>query len=291
MPWFWLPSKATNFGDDYNLDLGAALLHRAPLRTYSPSSSYSSGLWMTSDREVSPKVVACGSVLPVVRKGDVVAGPGGYAMQRGINFDALRDPNTTIASVRGPDTASLLRNHSVDHSDFLPNIDPGLLAGTLVWPHLRNKPQRGSTGASEKPRRVCLIPHGSDVAFERHARRFWTDIHILSVHQRASKMAIAMGECNLILSTSLHGLVFADAFQIPSIWIHSKGTSQKPFKFNDYFASLGHPRNHWAPSIKAALDIPQQYTRPVLSDVVFEDLARHYLESFPFSRVCGKEVE
>ncbi|MEM1266220.1 MAG: polysaccharide pyruvyl transferase family protein [Pseudomonadota bacterium] len=41
--------------------------------------------------------------------------------------------------------------------------------------------------------------------------------------------------CEAILSSSLHGLVVADAYQIPNLWVGGAGN----FKFYDYFYSVG----------------------------------------------------
>jgi len=47
--------------------------------------------------------------------------------------------------------------------------------------------------------------------------------------------------CHRIVSTSLHGLILADAYEIPSNWIQRSRLVQggNPFKFHDYFASIG----------------------------------------------------
>jgi pyruvyltransferase len=49
-------------------------------------------------------------------------------------------------------------------------------------------------------------------------------------------------ECGLVVSTSLHGLIFAEAYSIPARWVrsaslpsHTEGTH----KFNDHLTSTG----------------------------------------------------
>lgn len=47
--------------------------------------------------------------------------------------------------------------------------------------------------------------------------------------------------CEIILSSSLHGIIIADAYQIPNIWItltHQEHPDDN-FKFKDYFLSVG----------------------------------------------------
>lgn len=49
-----------------------------------------------------------------------------------------------------------------------------------------------------------------------------------------------IAECQFILSSSLHGLIVADAFGVPNKWINPRGIHQYSyFKFFDYFFSVG----------------------------------------------------
>jgi hypothetical protein len=52
-----------------------------------------------------------------------------------------------------------------------------------------------------------------------------------------------IGRCRIVLSQSLHGLIVADAFNIPNLWIapaqHMQGGD---YKFMDYFSTLDAPK-------------------------------------------------
>jgi len=45
--------------------------------------------------------------------------------------------------------------------------------------------------------------------------------------------------CKYILSSSLHGLIIAHAYGIPALWAHMSRVIVDPFKYEDYFSSVG----------------------------------------------------
>lgn len=136
-------------------------------------------------------------------------------------------------SVRGQLTAARLY-------EAAPEVlgDPGILAPLLL-------DQNPVIDAS-----VALVPHFVD---ETHVRsldvpRHWKVIHtdrdvVATIH------AIAASE--LVISSSLHGLITADAFGIPCIWARSHHDlfMKSDFKFNDHSTArgkeLGPPRPYY----------------------------------------------
>lgn len=48
-------------------------------------------------------------------------------------------------------------------------------------------------------------------------------------------------KCDYILSTSLHGIIVAHAYNIPCIWIKKGYIHTDGIKFNDYFSSVDIP--------------------------------------------------
>jgi pyruvyltransferase len=161
-----------------------------------------------------------------------------------------------IVSVRGPLTRHFLQARGMQVPDRFG--DAGVLAGEFFTSGLR-------------PRYRCgVILHHSEkwlwpkVYFRRHFRRQ----EILFIDVQAEPMSVfeAIAQCELIFSSSLHGVIFAHALGCRAAWIEpSDRVVGKGFKFYDYYMSLG---------------ITPDQVKPIkLSGVVdlakYEHLARH----------------
>jgi len=250
-----------NAGDDVGLDLVAHFSGR-PAETGGPD---------TCD------LVAIGSVLhhlpPWFRGAIWGAGAMGVDAQHGDRFVAL--PFARTCAVRGKITAS--RWPGLGDVAF---GDPGLLVGDL--PAVRALPRA-------KRYRVGAVPHYVDVDVDELV--VWADLHrdevtVLDVCQRPLDLLRAMLECEHILSSSLHGLVFADALGIPNDWIRlSDKLAGGDFKFHDYFSAFGMPARprafHRATPVDEPLARAGEYHRPGL-----EAVKAGLRQAFPFPRMA-----
>jgi hypothetical protein len=69
------------------------------------------------------------------------------------------------------------------------------------------------------------------------------DVLDLNVHQDADAFLRAMAQCKTVVSSSLHGLVFAEALGIPNLWVTATGkVAGSGFKFNDWFSTTDRPQ-------------------------------------------------
>ena len=139
---------------------------------------------------------------------------------------AMRQMSVTISALRGPLTAG-----EIGGCPTVPFGDPGLFVRE-IWP--------GPAEGTERTR-IGLIPHHSMLkhpALKRFAQAFG-EVEILDftdpdIAGTLSKLA----HCSRIVSSSLHGLIFADAYGIPSLfWKESDATV--PWKYQDYFQGVG----------------------------------------------------
>jgi len=129
-------------------------------------------------------------------------------------------PNAKVLAVRG-----YLTRERIGARPDVTVGDPGL----LVSRRIRRPAKRWDVG---------LVPHGSHrghSAFARLAQTPALRTHVIDVRGTASRTVRQIAACDVILTTSLHGLVVADAFGIPALW-----TQLEPplgggdFKFLDY---------------------------------------------------------
>lgn len=97
------------------------------------------------------------------------------------------------------------------------------------------------TSLERKP--LGIIPHCFewDEPFFRAARE-WDDVRVIDICGGIEEVTDQIVACDRIVSSSLHGIICADAYGVPSLWLHA---SDKPvgdgFKFRDYFSSVGRP--------------------------------------------------
>ena len=148
-----------------------------------------------------------------------------------ISADSICDelPKKVLA-VRGP----LTRNKLIEMGVDCPEIygDPALLLPE-VYPSA-NVPVKYKLG---------IIPHYHDKKDSWLKTHFSknSEINIIDVQNKNPLKVVAeMLKCEKIISSSLHGIIIADAYKIPSVWIEfSDKVYGSGFKFRDYFQSVG----------------------------------------------------
>ncbi|MDJ0629836.1 MAG: polysaccharide pyruvyl transferase family protein [Rhodobacter sp.] len=133
--------------------------------------------------------------------------------------------NVRIALLRGPITAEIL---GLDAGAF---GDPGLLIADVL------------TKRPECDGRIGIVPHLSKIADPA-----WTDLvaedrrlRLIDVTQPDPLGAVRqIASCAHVISSSLHGLITADAFGIPNTWLDPAHNHAAPqLKFRDYARSVG----------------------------------------------------
>ena len=110
--------------------------------------------------------------------------------------------------------------------------DPGLLAAE--WWEGRPRPGKKFT--------LGIVPHYVDQASEavRHASNL-PGIRIIDVFWPVEEVIEAIQECHFVISSSMHGLIIADAFGIPNRRIRLSDRILSDDKFKDYYSAFSLP--------------------------------------------------
>lgn len=146
--------------------------------------------------------------------------------------NGIKYKNFKILSLRGNLSRQRLENVLCEDID-VPLGDGGLLAEK--W--LGYKP--------EKKYRVGIIPHfrEKDYSLLSEIKNHYPDSIIIDLGESPMDVVKKIASCELILSSSLHGLIISDSFHIPNkhITLYPFGERIKSdgFKFADYYSSYG----------------------------------------------------
>lgn len=201
---WWIGSQSTprkNFGDL----LTPLLLERF------------GGVTVEWQHAAAADVLCVGSILESVTPtySGIVAGCGKLREET----DAVSKlKNSKVLGLRGPLSAKGVRGNYVLG-------DPGLLADELV--------------VTEKKYNLGIVPHWSD-------KRTWSQFsqwnpRIIRPTDDPLYVLSEIGACKKIITSSLHGLIVADAFHIPRRIEYSETMDREggQFKFRDYLSSIG----------------------------------------------------
>lgn len=168
------------------------------------------------------KLLSIGSVLHFAHDHDVIWGSG---VNGKISSNKYRFTSLDVRAVRGPHTRFFLQSHDIDCPPVFG--DPALLLPLLFPEFTRDK------NADDD---YLVIPHMHDVKLIRSKER--NSKHMLSVSTDWKQFIKKILNTRLVLSTSLHGLIVAEAFGIPARLL--RVSEHEPlFKFEDYYSGTG----------------------------------------------------
>lgn len=203
--------KAENYGDL----IGRYLVEKISRKdvVWVKPSAFSIFNWF------SPIFVTVGSVLTHINKYCIVWGSGIISKEYFIH-------RAEFLAVRGPQT----RKHLIGQGFDVPEIygDPALLLPDYFHPRVEKKYEYG------------IIPHYNDMHlvkewFKGNDKILIIDLMTNDVESKTKELL----SCKKIVSSSLHGIIVAHAYQIPAVW---QKFSEKIFgddiKYQDYMESV-----------------------------------------------------
>lgn len=159
-----------------------------------------------------------------------------------------------IRAVRGPETRRELIKHGYDCPEVYG--DPGILMPLIYKPNIK-----------EKKSDYSVILHKSD------KRRVKNQIDILSDDYKVLIDQIASSK--KIISSSLHGIILAEAYGVEAILLEDNRRDFSYFKYNDYYYSTGRMQYPVAKTIEEAIEMKA----PKLPDL--SELQQNIIDVFP----------
>lgn len=205
--------KHSNFGDELNFYIVKSLTNK---------SLFNLPCILNKSKE---NYLVIGSIIEThTNKDSIIWGSG--AMYGGERI--LKEKPKKVLAVRGPLTRKYLLSQGVNCPDIYG--DPALLLPKIYQPNVRKKYKLG------------VIPHYMDFDNE-YLSELKNDSEVKIIKLRGykdwHKVIDEICECELIISSSLHGLIISDAYGIPNHWIKlSNKILGGYFKYHDYFMSV-----------------------------------------------------
>lgn len=216
------------------------------------------------------KLLAVGSIIQKAAINDIIWGSGinGKIWPNNLSDNLCLD----IRMVRGPLTKNALNKYGIQcPANF---GDPGLLFADLYKKNINIS--KGLGCCSDVSEKIVYIPNLNDERFyDLSDIKQLTYVKYISPSLHPFDIAKIISESHLVISSSLHGLIIADSYNIPSIPMLSY--FEPIYKYIDYYEGTGRSNICFANSISDALS---RHPVPLLKI----DLKK-IKESFPLDRV------
>lgn len=146
------------------------------------------------------------------------------------NLKLIRN-NVSFIAVRG-----VLSQKTIEKSLGI-SIDPVLCDGGILASELITSPIK-------KKYRIGFIPHFREHQVARDLGLIgylshMEDATIIDLREEPLSVIKKIGECECIVSSSLHGCIVADSFHIPNIRVRISDIPGSGYKFDDYYSGFG----------------------------------------------------
>jgi len=165
------------------------------------------------------KLLAVGTIFERARPNDVIWGSGAIPKKDGGRY-AIPE-GATILAVRGPLTRALIDGD-------VPEVygDPGLLLPQVYNPEV------------EVTHDVGVLMHEVDKDQVPEGVHEDPSVLVIDVNSGVESVVHAIKRCSSVISSSLHGIVAAEAYGIPAVWIQpSRRVFGGGYKYRDYYLS------------------------------------------------------
>jgi pyruvyltransferase len=212
-----------NFGDELSFFITSKLINHDKYELVLNQDSK-----LTS---IDYNIICIGSYIHVAKEDYYIFGSG-IRSDPPLEGNTYSYQNLNIKALRGPLSKNFLQKSKINKSIIVPEIygDPALLLPKFYQPkriHLLKD-------------KIGLIPHKSN--YKHYENKIDQSKFILiNPTDPWQNVISSIYSCKCIISSSLHGLICADAYCKPNLWLDEYILTEGDFKFRDYFASQQRP--------------------------------------------------
>ena len=234
----WKPSQHTNFGDELGPEIVERCIRRHATTAPEPSRCDTTRRIAHLER----KFFSVGSVVGLAKAGDIVWGSGINGKSSSLRCDFR---HIDFRAVRGP----LSRELILQYGGECPTTfgDPALLVPSL-FPELRQRTTDDTRST------VTFIANLNDEALvSRRPPQGKVNFETVPTHTPWKIVVERIVASRFVVSSSLHGIILADAFGVPCRPYQS--LFEPLFKFEDYFLATGRSDVKFARSLDEAIDL------------------------------------
>jgi pyruvyltransferase len=166
-------------------------------------------------------LLAVGSILRNANRNTIVWGSGFIS-----ETSRFRGAPKKIAAVRGPLTGQRLTDLGYENPQIYG--DPALLMPRFYSPKV------------DKQHKIGLVAHYAEKNDEIVKHLASLGIYLVDIQLPVETFVDELCKCETIISSSMHGLIAADAYGIPNRWLMlSDKLVGGEFKFQDYYNAIG----------------------------------------------------
>lgn len=216
-----------------------------------------------AERNYHGKLLGVGSIMKALRPNDVVWGAG--VMRKTDSFPHAN--KCKFLAVRGKLTAEILKQNGAEVQEVFG--DPALLLPLMYKPKI------------EKRYKFGLLPHyieQDQPVFKRLLSQ--DDTLVIDITQPWQKVIDNICSCDLIVSSSLHGIIIAEAYGIPAHWLKvSDKVLGDGFKFEDYLTGTGRTLPEPFYPLNGITDFKVLYTFPKIDKELLANIQQKLINS------------
>jgi len=226
---FWL--KNQNFGDYLSRIIVASVARQ-------------SGLTKRKKSDIGRKMLAIGSILHFANDDDVIWGSG---VNGKVNPQKHKFSRLDVRMVRGPLTKKFLTDRNI----AVPGVfgEPALLLRSL-YPNFTYRPIRN---------KIVVLPNLNEISICQ--KKIPKTMHFVSPLRHWKVVLNEILTSELVITSSLHGIVLSEVFEVPVRFIMPVG-GETIFKYKDYYQGTGRDITNEPSSIANGLTINSGVTMP-----------------------------